>query len=464
MKEWLRSNGFRQYLMLEAEGVDVDGFEVNMLLNCKGKWLLPIELYWQDGIASLGYETSGMISLEQSGENKEFDGSCLRLLFSSIWECYEDLEEYLLMPEGMLLSPEKIYYQPGKKTFGFCYYPGYGKPFQEELLKLAEFCMKHTSHQDSDAVLFIYELYHMLQGRQWKPEEWKRLVVEKKETIQEAEREGKFVQEENPVSGMEAEQAVGTNATVRTRRGFEIYIYGGLSAITALIDGIIGIRFVLFSHREVELKVCIILSIVLIVLLYSTIRSRKEYRLQEEFSGQKKGLQKRGDSSQGSCGKQFEKVVTVEDNSGETPEQERYKLYDREFQEEPESVSVCPKRVWMGEQDETVVLEAMEQMEVATWKLEEQGSGQCIPLNRLPGVLGRSTEDADYTISGAGVSRRHVLLFLSGEELYAEDLASTNGTFINGIRLLSDMPVLVSDGDLLMIGDIQYRVKRKKSE
>jgi pSer/pThr/pTyr-binding forkhead associated (FHA) protein len=44
------------------------------------------------------------------------------------------------------------------------------------------------------------------------------------------------------------------------------------------------------------------------------------------------------------------------------------------------------------------------------------------------------------------VSRRHALLRLVADGLWVEDLASTNGTFVNGVRLQARHAVRLSDG------------------
>lgn len=51
-----------------------------------------------------------------------------------------------------------------------------------------------------------------------------------------------------------------------------------------------------------------------------------------------------------------------------------------------------------------------------------------------------------------GVSRRHLRLFRQGKRVYAEDLGSYNGSFINNIRLLPFTPQAIASGDELRLG------------
>ncbi len=58
-----------------------------------------------------------------------------------------------------------------------------------------------------------------------------------------------------------------------------------------------------------------------------------------------------------------------------------------------------------------------------------------------------------------GVSRRHVLLRPSFRRLYAIDLGSTNGTFVNGFRVSASQACGLSSGDLLILGHLYLGVE-----
>jgi hypothetical protein len=57
------------------------------------------------------------------------------------------------------------------------------------------------------------------------------------------------------------------------------------------------------------------------------------------------------------------------------------------------------------------------------------------------------------------VSRRHAGIFIQGGAVVVEDLASVNGTFINGKRLVPYLPEFLNDGDILQLGRLLIEVK-----
>jgi len=70
-------------------------------------------------------------------------------------------------------------------------------------------------------------------------------------------------------------------------------------------------------------------------------------------------------------------------------------------------------------------------------------------------TIGRSPE-CDIVIHDPQVSGRHCSITYEQSELFAEDLGSTNGTLINGLPI--NGRTKLTSGDLIMIGDKEYRI------
>lgn len=446
----------------------MDRFEINMLARYKGQGLLPLELQCKSGGIDISYEISGSASLFQVFQGKEMDGKVLRELFDSLWKCCEELEEYLLPVEGLLLQPELIYYQPGKKQIHFCYLPGNQEEFSQVLLALVEFCMQRLRHQDAETVLFIYKLYRML--LEGNGEE------ELKECLSEflsgpTEREGKIESmslqrniivpdqyqecgsqnsEKKEVEGIIAgeESAPGKESIFRRiKQLFQIpwYIYGALAALSMIMLGIFIIRFFMMSHSEWDLKLCIILAILMFLFLYSMKQTKQVEAIK--------------------CVSSNESVTLVREVTEGEPE---YQIkYEQSIAGEKDMYKSRFQNVTLeSESDpgETRILESMASTVEAIWELVSlQAVASNISLVHLPGVIGRKKDEVDYSLSGEGVSRRHLLIFQSGEDIYAEDLSSTNGTYLNGERLTAGVPMQMNEGDRLSIGPLQYQVKKTEN-
>ncbi len=73
-----------------------------------------------------------------------------------------------------------------------------------------------------------------------------------------------------------------------------------------------------------------------------------------------------------------------------------------------------------------------------------------------PVTVGRGPGN-DIVIGAEYVSGRHARFSIMGQNLFVEDLKSTNGTAVNGHRIAD--PVALKSGDLVNIGDIDIRVR-----
>ena len=75
---------------------------------------------------------------------------------------------------------------------------------------------------------------------------------------------------------------------------------------------------------------------------------------------------------------------------------------------------------------------------------------------RGPVIIGRSP-GSDIVIGAEYVSGRHARFTIMGQNLFIEDLGSTNGTAVNGQRITE--PTVLKSGDVVNVGDVAIRVR-----
>lgn len=92
-----------------------------------------------------------------------------------------------------------------------------------------------------------------------------------------------------------------------------------------------------------------------------------------------------------------------------------------------------------------------------TWKLQaitDEITGQEISVDRDM-LVGRH-QDADVLLQAAEISRRHAALLLKDQLLWVQDLNSSNGTFINDIRIEQEKQL--HDGDIVQFASFKFSV------
>lgn len=67
-------------------------------------------------------------------------------------------------------------------------------------------------------------------------------------------------------------------------------------------------------------------------------------------------------------------------------------------------------------------------------------------------------KDNDILLGDSYVSRHHACLRWDGQAWWVEDLNSTNGTMVDRQRLTPGSPYLLSNGSVLSIGDMSFKI------
>ncbi len=76
--------------------------------------------------------------------------------------------------------------------------------------------------------------------------------------------------------------------------------------------------------------------------------------------------------------------------------------------------------------------------------------GKSFVLDKVETTIGRDLSN-DIVINDSEASRRHARIFLQGGNYIIEDLGSTNGTSVNGQKLVG--PYVLRPGELVMLGE-----------
>lgn len=89
-------------------------------------------------------------------------------------------------------------------------------------------------------------------------------------------------------------------------------------------------------------------------------------------------------------------------------------------------------------------------------------SEEVFTVGRMSDIPGDPQPDVDLTPYGAGdkgVSRKHIKIKRKNILVYVADLGSTNGTYLNGRKLIANAERLLRNGDELQLGRLKVRVR-----
>lgn len=98
-----------------------------------------------------------------------------------------------------------------------------------------------------------------------------------------------------------------------------------------------------------------------------------------------------------------------------------------------------------------------------TWKIQAitgDLTGQEISIDRDM-LVGRH-QAADIVLQAAEISRKHAAFLLKEDALWVQDLGSSNGTFVNDMRI--DSEALLKQGDIVQFASLKFSVLEPAQE
>ncbi len=143
-------------------------------------------------------------------------------------------------------------------------------------------------------------------------------------------------------------------------------------------------------------------------------------------------------------------------------EKEMRRNYGQAMELAMSGCAVAEDNVYNHEEEDygrTIFIEEAPKAQIKKYRLYSAEGGMLAQINNFPFVIGKKKEEADLVVEDISVSRIHARIVKEGEDIYLEDLNSTNGTFKNGLRLQPYEKRKLEEGDEICCGktDLIYR-------
>ena len=439
MKAEYKRDVSHNYLILEEEeGIDTSSYQVRMLAGNVIPSLLHCRLQNLDGKLFFYYEITSRQSLSSYYEEKKFKVEDVRLIFGGFVQVMEELAEYLLNPEQLLLRPEYIYLDIEKRQVFFCCFPGSGTAVQDQLRELMEYMLPKLDHEDQAAVFLGYGIYRKMLEPGFQMENIKEAVYHRdKEELppeegQDRERENRRNHDEGSVpESLQVEERSYQEPECRDQKSgddirFIIIGCAGALAVTAILlaGGILGYLPWIPAELVMGCGIAAVGAGGFAAWRKEKIKKKKE-REQDFF---------RRDISPDSAGN------TVRS--------------DEICRGVPEDDPVLPEQP--GFYGETEALFSVSGRGPASLVSREPGELATIYLEQEFTVVGKMTGAADAVIPVSTVSRIHARIRRRDNEYYLEDLNSRNGTSVNGHMLKNEEEYQLQDEDEVDFAQARY--------
>lgn len=379
-------------------------YQYGMLTRGGIDGLLETSLRNVDGEAFLYYDITSKQTILQLYQKECIDRQWVLDFFGHLKQLGRELYRFLLDEENVLFEADQIFQELDKNRFYFLYYPYYKETEEGKnnrfLLNLCGFLVEHADYNDTGLVDFLYHLYDQIEKNgqaYFCGAMWEEL--ERLEHGEEVQRE-----------------AGNTVASAESPRESDEYA-------ESLSQPDYG--------REI------------IPVLQSPLKpDERQMEKQPEKTAEKKGI-----------------IGLFDHRKKKEKESARRKQYEEDILTQMEGCYVAEETCYSAEETHTAILSNQGQAGCVTHFLMDGEGLWMQSLVKQVYVVGKSKEKCDIILEDLSVSRMHCRILPDKEKTFLEDLNSTNGTFLNGMRLAPYQKLELHVGDEIRCGNsaLYYR-------
>ena len=479
--EYKRDVSHNYLILREEEKVNTASYQVRMLTGNVIPSILKCRLQGLDGNLLFYYDITSRQSLESFYEQRKFHRKDLHMLFGGFIRVMEEMAEFLMNTDQLLLCPEYIFLDIEKREVKFCCLPDYHHPIQEQFRELTEYLLPRLDHEDPQAVSMGYGVYRKAMETGFQLEHIKEAIYQNREVtgkndnkdsaqkqgqkppennLDGADNFGEKIQEKADVSHLlETDVENKTSKRKKDKKkeesdfqkssnewtGALLCVFTAAVLIILLILRYLG--YLPGIPAEAIFGGAIILLALAAFLSWTAEKKKQKKQMSAEW---RKKVKRELDDTYESSSEKRRKERNSEDLYEADSVQEKMPEWGDGKYKMPEQT---------GETEnygETVVLSAGQTEGPASLVSREPGELATIYLDRDLMVIGKMENAADAVISLPTVSRIHAKIRKADDEYYLSDLNSRNGTSVNGRLLKTGEEYQLQDEDQVEFAQARY--------
>lgn len=447
MKAEYRREMNHSYLLLKTDGeVNMQGYEMKMLLHNQLAGLLPLSVRYIDGVPLFYYEVTSRQSLLLNYEAKKFGKTDLERIFKSVADIMEELEEYLLDAETILFNPQYIYMDTDWQHFYFCCFPVSREAGRNGVLELTEYILPKIDHKDAEAVVLGYGVYRESVEAGIGADEIRREL--RKVSMETADEKN---QPENSYDGLDysGEETITEEKRKQALDDFfqeeeEIEDKHPLLNAVGCIFTLAAAAVCIYLLLHYEIANILQISIGVSAAAAAAVGAFIVFRLKN--AREEKKRKKRELDQLEAWG--WERESEYKEDNGEREKQRKAGLEKEnaktgDFDTCKPTILLSPKK-------------ADERNACLLWDEEEKPKRHV--LDKEIQIIGKLASAADICLRHPAVSRIHARIRRDENDYFLSDLNSKNGTFLNGRILEPEQEYLLHNDDRISIAgtELQY--------
>ena len=412
----------KTWLILEGEEpVPTENYQTRMLMGNMIPSILKVRLQQLDGRSRLCFDITSRQTLEEICQDKVIGAGQIRMILESCLKAAEEMQEYLLDIDQLIIKPEYIFTAAGEKRLYFCCFPDEKKDFRLQLTDLMEYLLPKLDHADPEAVSVGYHAYRCMMEDRFSMEAMRKSLFSdagrrKENGIRSRSLAAQSIRERREEEGEEEAQVLFTEEETRTQGIARALPAWAGAAFAAFLCLLVCTAWYLGLLPGISLELLLAgmcaaagAGMLLFLCIKRLPKKKAAVPCQEP--------EREND------------VTDISDFPGyETDEEERTEiLWNRNGRD------ADPPVLRSGDPSRNDIL-----------------------LNRNMIMIGKLKSAVDAVIPCPTVSRVHAKCRMQKGECFLTDLHSKNGTFVNDVLLEGGKEVLLREGDRVRFAEAEY--------
>ncbi|MBO4899016.1 MAG: FHA domain-containing protein [Lachnospiraceae bacterium] len=469
-----------------TEDESVVGYQQKMLSGHRMEYIIPSRLRSVDGNEYNYYDITSKLTLRQMFGSRLFDLEDIRRLMSAIRAACEEVDRYLLDIRRLCLDPDLIFYSYARGRYSFLY--NISTDVEDSMSGIGAFMdylLERVSPDDSEASDLVYRMYEVYEKADF--DVWDAVLLAEESSDPESRPEsGDSLSEKSAISYLPADSSAGI-----TSGSDAVYdsVYEGLEHIS---DGISGedasasgtgrrqshaFRYILMALGAAGLAACALIYFFIylnedelmlliagggaaaagliagiILLVRSKVAGARKIRERERIYAE--------DDLYASEHYSAMPAIHMEEflsRPGSGPRRRPVRQSGGDTYDEAYSGSLQEETP--DDSGQTVFFDEM--LGSGSYKLYamDRKNKQHIELDSFPCTIGKLKGYVDCCIDHPSISRVHARIEKKDGALLLRDSNSTNGTWINGIRLAPNEQRIIEVGDEIRFGNLNYALR-----
>ncbi len=437
-------------------------YEIKMLMNNQISIFLPIAIKTINNKNIYFYDVTSKQQYCKIYEFNKLQMKDVELILNSLETMAQIVNNYMLNLDSVMVTPDMLFLDLTNKKVMFTYIPmcdemdfelNLSPSFDNYIKELFDFIIEHFDHEsDKKSVVKIYYIYQKIIQHEYNIIKISDLLYEQEEvSIQDNEinadnESDEIIIKEIPQEIIEDEVECKNKSLINT---------------ISLIKGIVAFFFVLNAAKilapeiiplpysgMIPIVVCVCLTALLLVLSkipdYAFIKLNKR-SMKQPFTVSSNVKYNNIDSNTDNnminnnitCDTKNDlknNFVDYSVHNDDSQSVEHTMLLSDYFERNKKSKNI--KMTYCGEDN-----------------LED------IFIDKLPCVVGSMAEHCNYVIDSKIVSHIHMCILKIEDIYYIEDMNSTNGTYLNGERLIANERKEIKKDDVVLVATLPYKVE-----